>query len=86
MLGRSSLFRRFPFEAKANDNTVAGKIEEPAGPALLLLKWQCDSEQYSGVNHYISGPTPYPMQTYLQEWLPQIAALDGSFAAENIGK
>ena len=76
----------FVFDAKPNDNTVAGKIRVPSGASLLLFKWTCDKTRYSGVNHYVSGESPLPLQTYLQKWLPEIAAQDSAFSVEDLGK
>ena len=79
---RSQAAAGFDFTASANDNTAVGELVFPEGCDLVLIEWIADGK--TGCNHYLCGRPD--IRTYLDEFLPRIAALDGSFRAEEIGR
>ena len=72
------------FEVPANANAVVGRIRVSHGDQrLFLIEWTADGAR--GVNHYPLGKPPFSLATY-RRWLGAIAALDGSFRADEVGK
>ena len=71
------------FTAPPNENTGLGRLRaESAAHRLLLLEWEAGGER--GVNHCLLGRPPFDPARY-RAWLAQIAALDGSFDARQVG-
>ena len=70
------------FSAAANGNTAIASFAFPEKTDLVLIEWTANGK--SGCNHYLCGRTSAAV--YLDDFLPQIAALDGSFRAEEIGR
>ena len=52
--------------------------------ALLLIEWEFE-DGTGGVNHKVTGMPCYDFDVFRYEWLPAIAALDGSFDAAKVG-
>lgn len=72
------------FVSPANRNVSVGRIRVSAGVhRLFLMKLHIGGRTI--VNHYLHGNAPFDFAKY-QKYLPQIAALDGSFRAEEIAK
>ena len=68
----------------ANANLGLGRIRAPRGvQKLFLIEWEANGSR--GVNHYLLGTPPFDLECY-RRWLPQIAALDGSFDAAQVGQ
>jgi beta-mannosidase len=68
----------------ANANAGLGHLRTPRGvQKLFLIEW--DANGVHGVNHYLLGTPPFDLESY-RRWLPQIAALDGSFDAAQVGQ
>lgn len=72
------------FAVPPNANTVLGQIRVSRGEQkLFLLEWTANGQ--SGGNHYLLGTPPFSLERY-KGWLPQLAALQPSFAAETVGQ
>lgn len=72
------------FEAPANESVVIDSLRVSHGQRrLLLMEWE--SQGVKGVNHYLMGRPPFDFEQY-KKWLHQIAQLDGSFDADEIGR
>ncbi len=52
---------------------------------LLLIEWQLETGE-SGVNHALCGYPQFDLEHCLNVWLPQIAALDHTFDADEVGR
>lgn len=63
---------------------IALGIDSDAEQRMLLINWTL-ADGMSGVNHALCGKPHFSFSKY-KKWLEQIAALDGSFDAEKIGK
>jgi beta-mannosidase len=71
------------FTAPRGENAELGRLRvESATHRLLLMEWESGGER--GVNHYLLGKPPFDPARY-RAWLGQIAALDGSFDARQVG-
>ena len=72
------------FEAPANESVIIDSLRVSHGQRrLLLMEWE--SQGVKGVNHYLMGRPPFDFEQY-KKWLHQIAQLDGSFDADEIGR
>lgn len=72
------------FFAPANETVEIAPIRISHGDQrLFLIEWEIEGAR--GGNHYIQGMPPLGFDRYKQ-WLPKIAALDGAFAADEVGK
>lgn len=68
----------------ANENVPIASFQSFAGmQRLICMKWE--TEEGSGVNHYVCGYPPLPWQK-CREWTSIIAGLDDSFTAEDCWK
>ena len=72
------------FEVPANANAVVGRIRVSHGDhRLFLIEWEAGGVK--GFNHYLLGKPPFSLEKY-RGWLKKIAALDGAFDADSVGK
>jgi beta-mannosidase len=70
------------FESPANENKELARIPISRGrQSLWLLEWSVGDMK--GVNHALIGMPPFSLERY-RGWLRAIAALDGSFDAEQV--
>ena len=73
------------FEAKSNERTLCGEIKEADNSQrLYLIEWEGNDAR--GCSHYLAGKPPFSFEKYRSDWLPKIALLDKSFAADEIGR
>lgn len=71
--------------APANQSSEVARLRVSHGhQRLLMMEWETNGARQ--VNHYMLGKPPLPYEKYKEKWLYDIAALDGSFAAEEVGK
>ncbi len=72
------------FEAPKNATTQVCAVRISHGDQrLFLIEWEAGGVK--GANHYVLGMPPLSFEQY-KAWLPKIAALDGSFDAQSIGR
>jgi len=67
-----------PFVVGPSDRSRCGFIEvDGSEQRLFLFSWQDGGR--TGCGHYLLGRPPFNYERYRSRWLPQIAALDGTF-------
>jgi len=72
------------FRAKANENTMLGRIPVFASEQrLFLIRWETGAG--AGGSHYLLGVPAFSLERY-KGWLKHIAAVMDDFNAESIGK
>ena len=70
------------FAAESNARNHCGFITQPGtAQRLLLFTWEEGGRK--GAGHYLYGKPPFDYGKYRRDWLPKIAALDGSFDGEH---
>ena len=80
-----TIFAEGVFTLKAGENRViACRRSTTTDKKLYLLEWEL-SDGTRGVNHAITGHPCFSLDKY-REWLGKIAALDNTFAPENVGR
>jgi beta-mannosidase len=72
------------YTSKANENLEVGRIPVfHSDKRMFLMEWTANGKKYG--NHYLQGMPPFSLAQY-RAWLPKIAALEGDFDSEGVGK
>jgi beta-mannosidase len=72
------------YAAKANENLEVGQVPVfHSDKRLFLMEWTANGKKYA--NHYLQGSPPFSPAQY-RSWLAKIAAVQGDFRAEDVGK